>query len=176
MNLSGKVGSRPRISAPSAPPRPASPEPTAKVAAKIRLTLMPSPRATRGSSTAARSRLPKRVLRQDELQGDDERAADGDDEAAVEADAERRAHRCGPAASVGSWMSCCCEPMHVVDRRDRHEDEADGEQHLVEVAAARRAAGRACARAPAPSSAGDDEGERQASRGTARRSGSSARP
>jgi hypothetical protein len=29
MNLSGKLGSRPRMSAPSAPPRPARPEPTA---------------------------------------------------------------------------------------------------------------------------------------------------
>ena len=36
MNLSGKVGSRPRISVPSAPPRPASPEPTAKVVAKMK--------------------------------------------------------------------------------------------------------------------------------------------
>ena len=31
MNLSGNVGSSPRISAPSAPPSPARPEPTAKV-------------------------------------------------------------------------------------------------------------------------------------------------
>lgn len=62
MYLSGKVGSMPRISAPSAPPRPASPEPTAKVKRNTTLTLMPSPAATRGSSTAARSRLPKRVF------------------------------------------------------------------------------------------------------------------
>jgi len=62
MYLSGKVGSRPRISAPSAPPSPARPDPTANVKLKTALTLMPSPRATRGSSTDARNRLPKRVL------------------------------------------------------------------------------------------------------------------
>ena len=62
MNLSGKVGSSPRISAPSAPPRPARPEPKANVRENTQLTLMPSPRATRLSSTAARRRLPKRVL------------------------------------------------------------------------------------------------------------------
>ena len=62
MYLSGKVGSRPRISAPSAPPSPARPEPTAKVSANTPSTLMPSPRATRASSTDARSRLPNRVL------------------------------------------------------------------------------------------------------------------
>ncbi|OQC01316.1 MAG: hypothetical protein BWX79_02927 [Alphaproteobacteria bacterium ADurb.Bin100] len=62
MNFSGKVGSSPSTSAPRAPPRPASPEPTAKVAANTTLTLMPRPAATRGSSTLARRRLPKRVL------------------------------------------------------------------------------------------------------------------
>ena len=61
MNFSGKFGSSPSISAPSAPPSPARPEPTAKVTAKICGTSMPRPRATRGSSTAARRRLPKRV-------------------------------------------------------------------------------------------------------------------
>src|SRR5437763_15570831 len=62
MYLSGKVGSSPRISAPSAPPKPASPEPNAKVMPNTAPTLMPSPRATRWSSTAARKRLPKRVF------------------------------------------------------------------------------------------------------------------
>src|SRR5438445_260644 len=46
MYLSGKVGSRPRISAPSAPPSPARPDPTANAKLKTALTLMPSPRAT----------------------------------------------------------------------------------------------------------------------------------
>src|SRR5919108_29822 len=60
MNFSGKYGSSPRISALSAPPRPARPQPNAKVKANTCGTLMPSPIAARGSSTAARSRLPKR--------------------------------------------------------------------------------------------------------------------
>ena len=61
MYFSGKLGSSPSTSAPKAPPRPARPEPTAKVPKNTQLTLMPSPAATRWSSTAARSRLPKRV-------------------------------------------------------------------------------------------------------------------
>src|SRR5207248_2694096 len=46
-----------------APARPASREPTANVDKKIRLTSIPRPAATRGSSTAARRRLPKRVCK-----------------------------------------------------------------------------------------------------------------
>ena len=61
MQRSGNVGSMPTISAPRAPPRPASPAPRAKVTENRRPTSMPSPAATRGSSTAARRRLPKRV-------------------------------------------------------------------------------------------------------------------
>src|SRR6476469_7879336 len=48
--------------APSAPPRPARPDPKAKVRVKTALTLMPRPRATRASSTDARNLLPNRVL------------------------------------------------------------------------------------------------------------------
>ena len=62
MYFSGKVGSMLMMPVESAPPRPASPEPTAKVRAKIFVTSMPMPRATRPSSTAARKRLPKRVF------------------------------------------------------------------------------------------------------------------
>src|SRR5882672_7628798 len=69
MNLSGKYGSSPRISALKAPPRPARPQPKAKVKANTCGTLMPSPLAARGSSTAARSRLRAAV--------DDPRAASG---------------------------------------------------------------------------------------------------
>ena len=46
----------------SAPPRPASPQSNAKVKANTCGTLMPSPIAARGSSTAARRRLPNRVF------------------------------------------------------------------------------------------------------------------
>ncbi len=87
MNFSGKVGSMPSRSAPSAPPSPARPEPAAKVMREDRLTLMPSPRATRGSSTAARSRLPKRVRLRMICSTHREHAADGDDEQPVDADA-----------------------------------------------------------------------------------------
>jgi hypothetical protein len=62
MNFSGKYGSSPKISALSAPPRPASPQPNAKVNANTCGTLMPRPMAARGSSTAARSRLPNLVF------------------------------------------------------------------------------------------------------------------
>src|SRR5262249_31837025 len=46
----------------SAPPRPASPLPSAKVTANTRSTSMPSPRAMRWLSTAARTFAPKRVF------------------------------------------------------------------------------------------------------------------
>ena len=45
----------------SAPPRPARPLPSAKVMANAPSTLMPSPRAIRWLSTAARTCAPKRV-------------------------------------------------------------------------------------------------------------------
>ena len=49
---------------------------------------------------------------------------------------------------------------HVVDRRHRHEDEADGEQHLVEMAAAvEMTIERALQHAPI--AALDEEGQRQ---------------
>src|SRR6266446_6248161 len=61
MNFSGKYGSSPKISALRAPPKPARPQPNAKVNANTCGTLMPSPIAARGSSTAARNRLPNLV-------------------------------------------------------------------------------------------------------------------
>ena len=57
----GEFGSRPTISIASAPPSPASPEPSAKVEAKVRSTLIPSPPAMRWLSTAARTCAPNRV-------------------------------------------------------------------------------------------------------------------
>ena len=68
-NFTGNAGSMPpTTSAASAPPRPASPLPTAKVMAKMRSTLMPRPWATRGSSTAALSCAPNRVPTRNDLQ------------------------------------------------------------------------------------------------------------
>ena len=68
MNFSGKVGSSPRISAPSAPPRPARPEPTAKVDGEDQVDVDAEPaRHARivdgGAQAAAEARA-----RQDELQ------------------------------------------------------------------------------------------------------------
>ena len=125
---------------------------------------MPSPRATRGSSTAARSRLPKRVRVRTELQRRRvSSAADDDDEAAVDADADAERSRRGPAARPAAGCSAGCEPIEVVDRRHRHEHQADREQHLVEVRLRpyMRPVERALEHA-APSSAGADEGQRQA--------------
>src|SRR5262249_3640323 len=126
MYLSGKVGSRPRISAPSAPPSPARPDPTANVKLKTALTLMPSPRATRGSAADAGAG-------QNELQGNREQPADHDDEQPVasDADAEDLEAALQHARDLNEDL---LRSHHVVDRGDRHEDEADGEQHLVEVA------------------------------------------
>ena len=88
MYLSGKFGSRPRISAPSAPPRPASPEPNAKVRANTRVDVDAEPArdarvVDRGAQPAAEARA-----RQDELQRDGEQAADHDDQQAIAADAD----------------------------------------------------------------------------------------
>ena len=117
-------------------------------------TLMPSPRATRGSSTAARSRLPKRVCVRTSCSSDDEqRRRPAMMKQPVEADLDAEDARRGPAAGRAAGSICCCEPMRVIDRRDRHEHDADREQHLVEMAALRRDAGRACAPARRPSSA-----------------------
>src|SRR5882724_11717522 len=56
-----KVGSSPSTSIPSAPPSPASPEPSAKVALNSKPTLTPMAAAVVWLSTAARSCAPKRV-------------------------------------------------------------------------------------------------------------------
>ena len=69
MYFSGKGGSRPRMSAPSAPPRPAKPEPTAKVTANTRDVDAEAARdariVDRGAQPAAEARA-----RQDQLQRD----------------------------------------------------------------------------------------------------------
>src|SRR3954452_18761258 len=94
MNFSGKYGSSPRISALSAPPSPARPQPKAKVNANTCGTLMPRPLAARGSSTAARSvegpaqPAAEPGFRQDQLQRHCEQAADHDDHQPVAADAD----------------------------------------------------------------------------------------
>ena len=65
-----------------------------------------------------------------------------------------------PCSAAGELDELLLRAHHVVDRRDRHEHQADGEQHLVEMALAidvhieRALEQRADQR-------GDDEGERQ---------------
>ena len=160
MNLSGKLGSSPSTSAPSAPPSPARPEPTAKVSRKMRFTSMPRPLATRASSTAARSRLPKRVRARTHCSATVS--------AAQTTMMNRRylpmptpARSKRPCSHAGSWTICWLRADEVVDRGHRHEDEADREQHLVEVRLrvhrpVQRAFEQRAERADA------DEGERQA--------------
>ena len=71
----------------SAPPRPASPLPSAKVMAKAPSTLMPSPRAMRWLSTAARTCAPKRVYSSASDQDERDRERDADQEQPVDAEA-----------------------------------------------------------------------------------------
>src|SRR5246127_5748469 len=72
---------------------------------------------------------------QNELQADREHPADHDDEQPVasDADAEDLEAALQYARDLDEDL---LRAHHVVDRGDRHEDEADGEQHLVEVALA----------------------------------------
>ena len=117
----------------SAPPRPASPLPTAKVRAKIVPTSMPRPPATRPSSTAALSRLPKRVFGEHELQSEREQAADDDDEEPIDADA--RTEKVDPARQARRQIDDLLVGAHqIIDHGGRHEDEADRKQYLIEMA------------------------------------------
>jgi hypothetical protein len=93
---------------------------------------MPRPRATRASSTAARRREPKRCWQSENCSAIGEQAADHDDEQAIAADAD--AEQVDLALQVGRDRDeLLLRAHHVVDRRDRHEHEADREQHLLEM-------------------------------------------
>jgi hypothetical protein len=93
---------------------------------------MPSPRATRWSSTAARNRLPKRVCQHD-LQRDREHAANDDDQQPVLADA-RAQHLELALQHLWNLHELLRGAHDVVDCHHRHEDKADGEKHLIEMA------------------------------------------
>ena len=67
----------------SAPPRPASPLPSAKVAANNVSTLIPSPRAMSWLFTAARTCAPKRVASSPKREERDQRG-DGNEEYPVD--------------------------------------------------------------------------------------------
>src|SRR6516164_8489929 len=133
MNFSGKVGSSPRISAPSAPPRPASPEPKAKVSANTRLTLMPSPRHARIIHRCPQPAAETRAG-QNELQSEREQAAHDDDQQTIATDADPEELE-SPLQDARNLDKDLLGAHHVVHCRNRHEDEPNGEQDLVEVAA-----------------------------------------
>ena len=132
MNFSGNVGSSPRISAPSAPPSPASPEPTANVPRNTLLTSMPSPRrdariVDRGAQAAAEARP-----REDRLQHDREDAADDDDEQTIGADTDAGDLE-ATAQELRKPHELLLRAERVVDAGDGDEHQPDREQHLVEV-------------------------------------------
>ncbi len=135
MNFSGKVGSSPRISAPSAPPEAgeagANGEGRGEDEADINAEPAGDARIVdRCAQPAAEARAA-----QDELQRDDENAADDDDEAAIEPDLD--AEDADAAAEPGRQRHELLLRAHrIIDRRDRHEDDADRKQHLVEMSAA----------------------------------------
>ena len=160
MNFSGKYGSSPRISALSAPPRPARPQPNAKVKREHlrHVDAEPAGRARivdRGAQPAAEPRA-----RQDQLQRRGQQAADHDDHQPVAADAD--AEEIDLALERRRKLDEDPRRSHdVVDRRHRHEDEADAEQHLVEMAAAVEVTVERALQHRADQRAGD-EGQRQA--------------
>ena len=121
----------PTTSAASAPPRPASPLPTAKATEKIEPTLIPSPfgdpLVVDGSAqTRAEARADE-----EQLQRRGDHAADRDDEQPIAADADAVK---GEAAAepVGQVNLLRLGAEEEAGDRHRHEDEADGEQHLIE--------------------------------------------
>ena len=119
----------------SAPPSPASPLPSAKVTAKTRSTSMPSPRAMRWLSTAARTCAPKRVYSSASTSTTviSERHADQEQPVDAEILAEDR----DGAAQVGRQLHRLLDrAVDVGGDRDRDEDNADRQQALVEIARA----------------------------------------
>ena len=85
------------------------------------------------SSTAARSRLPKRVSCEHELESEREQAADDDDEKPIDADA--RAEKIEPSGKARRQIDDLLIGAHeIIDHGRRHEDEADRKQHLIEMA------------------------------------------
>ena len=82
----------------------------------------------RGAQPAAEARF-----RQRKLQRDREQAADDDDQQPVVADADAE-HVDLALQHLRDLHELLRGAHDVVDGRDRHEHEADGEQHLVEMA------------------------------------------
>ena len=96
---------------PSPPPSPARPEPSAKVSANTRLTLMPRPAAASRLSTAARTCAPKRVLLDQQLQRRRSAATTTrDQEQPVGAEVEPEHVRPGRAGTSAARTGCCDAP------------------------------------------------------------------
>ena len=118
---------------PSPPPNPASPEPSANVRANTRLTLMPRPAAAVALSTLARTWLPNRVFSMMYCSATVSAATTTIRKMPVDAEVEpEKVHL---AAQVRRQRHRLLRRAEEIRRdRDRHEHEADREQHLVEVA------------------------------------------
>src|SRR5439155_8076495 len=71
--------------------------------------------------------------RQEKLERDREGTAYQDDESAITADPDAE-DLVAPAKRLGKLDELLLRSHRVVDRRNRHEDEADGEEDLVEMA------------------------------------------
>ena len=137
----GRSGRCPSSSAPSAPPSPARPVPTAKVIGEHDIDVDAEARAPpRGSSTAKRGACePKRVRGDDEAAAPGrQRAADHDDQQAIgaDADAKRTSKRCVEELRQLDELLLRADGCRR-RRDDRHENEADAEQHLVEMPTSR---------------------------------------
>ncbi len=123
------------MSAPSPPPSAARPEPSAKVSENSRRVSMPTDFAMRRLSTAARSRAPKLV-----------RSTPSHNRAiSTKPTAIRNERYIGKLRKPrSSWPLSAAGRLHRLRRRapevaddcTRHEDQADGEQHLLEFAGA----------------------------------------
>jgi hypothetical protein len=93
---------------------------------------MPRPRATRASSTEARSRLPKRV--RDRINCSPIVSSPQTTMISSRVAAKPDAHHVDlPLQPAGHTREHLPRAHHVVHRRHRHEDEADREQHLIEM-------------------------------------------
>src|SRR5512132_1066271 len=121
MYFSGNVGSSPGTSIPSAPPSPASAEPSAKVTLNTRSTLMPRPTDACWLSTDARALDQERQRQRREHDH-------GDEEQPVRAQIQAEDVHL-PGQERGQAHRLLRRPEGVGRGSDRHEREPDGEQH-----------------------------------------------
>ena len=120
-------------SAPSAPPSAASPLPSANVKVKSRPVLMPDRLRHRAVvHRRAHHRAPARALEADPQHRDEDRARNDDDHAVGR---ERAPEELGLALhEIRQRRGERVRPVREPRDRDRDEDQADREQHLLELA------------------------------------------